>query len=291
MGRDLGELSQVRGLLGLRVSNSIEELLGRNKPDLAFHTTVSSFKDAYTQIEPLVERGISVVSSCEELIFPQLREPGLTRKLDRICKRTGARVVATGINPGFVMDLLPLCLTSVTREVRAICIERVVNASTRRAPLQRKIGAGLPPALFRRWLKTGKAGHAGLKESLALIAHGLGWKLSSIRETADAVVATRDIQTQYFQVKKGTTCGMRQCAEGKMGGRIVLILNLAIYLEAPDAHDAIRIEGDPPVELTIAGGIAGDAATVAALVNIAPRLLRAPPGLLLVTDLSTPIIG
>jgi len=63
-------------------------------------------------------RGINVVSSCEELLFPQLREPRLAARLDRICRKAGARIVGTGVNPGFVMDLLPLCLTGVSGEVR-----------------------------------------------------------------------------------------------------------------------------------------------------------------------------
>ena len=61
-----------------------------------------------------------------------------------------------------------------------------------------------------------------------------------------------------------------------------------MYLDAEDPRDAIQIEGDPPMELVIKGGTAGDAATVAALVNTAARLLAAPPGLLLMTDLTLP---
>jgi len=89
-------------------------------------------------------------------------------------------------------------MTGVSREVRAVHVQRVVNASTRRAPLQRKIGSGLTPEEFRRLFKAGKAGHAGLKESLALIAHCLGWKTGRIVETGDAVVAERDIQNTIF---------------------------------------------------------------------------------------------
>ena len=57
------------------------------KPDVIFHTAVSKFKDAFAQIEPMARRGISVVSSCEELLFPRLREPKLAAKLDRVCRK------------------------------------------------------------------------------------------------------------------------------------------------------------------------------------------------------------
>jgi 2,4-diaminopentanoate dehydrogenase len=291
VGQDLAQLTQIPTLRGRRVYGSLEELLKHAKPDLIFHTAVSKFKAAYAQIEPMARRGISVVSSCEELIYPPLRDPKLAKALDRICKRSGARVIGTGVNPGFVMDLLPLCLTGVSCNVRAIHIQRVVDASTRREPLQRKIGSGMPPAEFRRLFREGKAGHAGLKDSVALIAHSLGWKVQDIVETGGPVVATKPIRTKYFQVKKGQTCGLHQYAEAKVNGKACLTLDIKMYLDAPNPHDAVQIEGEPSLNMVIQGGVAGDQATVAALVNTAPRLLKAAPGLLLMTDLSAPRIA
>jgi 4-hydroxy-tetrahydrodipicolinate reductase len=291
IGRDLGELTQTKSLRGRKVYPSLEALLKHAEPDIVFHTSVSKFKIAFTQIEPMARRGISVVSSCEELLFPQLLAPALAAKLDLICKKGRARVLGTGVNPGFVMDLLPLCLTGVSRTVRAVHVQRVVNASTRRAPLQRKIGSGLPPAEFRRLFKAGQAGHAGLKESLALIAHCLGWKITNLAETGEPVVADHDIRTQHLAVKKGKTCGLHQRAEAKVNGKVCLTLDLKMYLDAKNPHDAVQIEGEPPINAVIHGGVAGDQATVAALVNNAPRVLEARPGLLLMTDLSVPRIA
>jgi len=288
VGKDLGEVAQAKELRGKKVYLSLKDLIAYKKPDVIFHTAVSKFKDAFGQIEPMARMGISVVSSCEELLFPRLREPALAAKLDRICKKSGARVIGTGVNPGFVMDLLPICMTGVSREVRAVHVQRVVNASTRRAPLQRKIGSGMEPEEFRRLLKAGKAGHAGLKESLALIAHCFGWKTGRIVETGDAVVADHDIRTQFLEVKRGQTRGLHQRAEAKVKGKVCLTLDLKMYLDAPEPHDAIQIEGEPALNVEIKGGVAGDQATVAALVNSAPRLLQAKAGLLLVTDLPAP---
>ena len=292
IGQDLGVLTGMKSLRGRRVWGSLEELVARGQPDVVFHTAVSRFKDAYAQIEPMARRGISVVSSSEELLFPRLREPKLAAKLDKLCRKTGARIVGTGVNPGFVMDVLPICLTGVSQGVRAIHVQRVVNASTRRAPLQMKIGSGLPPSKFRRLFKQGKVGHAGLKESLALIAHCLGWSWINIAETGVAVVADHLIRTQYLEVKKGQVCGLHQRAEATLlNGRICLTLDIKMYLDAKNPHDAVQIEGEPPLNVVIHGGVAGDQATVAALVNTAPRLLQAPAGLLLMTDLPLPRIA
>jgi 2,4-diaminopentanoate dehydrogenase len=290
IGQDLADLTETKSLRGGRVYGSLDELVAHEKPDVIFHTAVSKFKAAFGQLEPMARYGISVVSSCEELLFPQLREPKLAGKLDQLCRKSGARMVGTGVNPGFVMDVLPLCLTGVSREVRAIHVQRVVDAATRREPLQRKIGSGLPPKEFRRRLKAGRAGHAGLRESLALMAHCLGWKLTDIVESGDAVVAEQDIRTRFLEVKPGQTCGLHQHAEGRVKGKVRLTLDLKMYLGARDPHDAIQIEGDPPLALLLQGGVAGDQATVAALVNTAPRLLEAAAGLRLMTDLSLPHI-
>jgi 2,4-diaminopentanoate dehydrogenase len=291
VGRDLGELTGVQGLRGRSVHKSIEELAAKSRPEVVFHTAVSRLRDAMPQLEELARLGISVVSSCEELLFPQLKEPALARQLDATSRASGARVVATGVNPGFVMDVLPLCLTGVSREVRAVHVERVVNASTRRAPLQKKIGSGLAPAEFERLFREGKAGHAGLRESAALLCHGLGWPTTDITETGEAVVADHDIRTQFLEVQKGLTCGLHQRAEAKLDGKAVVTLDLKMYLDAQEPHDAIRIEGDPPLDVLLRGGVAGDQATVAALVNTARRVLRAEAGLRLLSELPLPCRG
>ncbi len=288
IGRDLGDLTGMRTLRGRRVYGSLEDLLKAGKPDIVFHTAVSKFKAAFAQVEPMARRGINVVSSCEELLFPRFRSPTLAARLDKICRASKARVVGTGVNPGFVMDVLPLCLTGVLCNVRAIHIQRVVTASTRREPLQRKIGSGQPPEEFQQRLTAGTAGHAGLKDSLALIAHCLEWKVKDIVETGEPVVAQHDIRTRFLEVQKGQTCGIHQRAEAKVNGKTCLTLDLQMYLDADNPRDAIQIEGDPPLDMVLNGGVAGDQATIAALVNTAPRLLQAPAGLRLMTELAVP---
>jgi len=288
IGQSLADLTGVASLRNARVYGSLDELIDKAKPDVIFHTSVSKIKAAVEQIEPMVRAGISVVSSCEELLYPPLREPKLAKRLNSLCRKHGARVLGTGVNPGFVMDVIPICLTGVCRNVTAIHVQRVVNATTRRGPLQKKIGSGLAPAEFERRFNAGKAGHAGLKDSAALIAHCLGWKISELIETCETVVADHDIKTPHVAVKRGQCCGLHQYGEAKVNGKVVLTLDLKMYLDAPNPHDATQIIGEPSLNLRLDGGVAGDAATVASLVNTAPRVLKASPGLLLMTDIGVP---
>src|SRR5207249_4872122 len=132
----------------------------------------------------------------------------LADELDAICKQHNARVLGTGVNPGFVMDVLPICMTGVSRAVEHIYAERVVNASLRRQPLQKKVGSGMDPKEFQALYDQGKAGHVGFLESLALIGHCMGWKFDETREDFEPVIADHDITTKFFNVKKGQACGI-----------------------------------------------------------------------------------
>lgn len=286
IGKSLDELTGIPALHACRVFGSFEELARVAKPQVVLHSTVSRFAAAYAQLDELARAGVSVVSSCEELLFPQLKEAKLASQLDGVAKTWGSRLVGTGVNPGYVMDLLAVCLTGVCRNVERIEVDRVVNASLRRLPLQKKIGSGLDPAEFRRLFREEKMGHVGLVESLALVAHALGWQIGPIRETCEPMIAPKDIATEYLQVAKGLTCGLHHRAEAESNEGQALVLDLKMYLDAEEPRDEVRVMGDPPVHAVLHGGIHGDRATVAALVNTAARILDAAPGLRLMTDLS-----
>jgi len=106
------------------------------------------------------------------------------------------------------------------------------------------------------------------------------------------VIADHDIRTAHFEVRRGLTCGLHQQAEAILVDRSKsLKMDLKMYLDAADPHDAIRIDGDPSIHTHVPGGIAGDAATVAALINAIPRLLKSPAGLRLMTELPVPCIA
>jgi 4-hydroxy-tetrahydrodipicolinate reductase len=68
-------------------------------------------------------------------------------------------------------------------------------------------------------------------------------------------------------------------------GELAISLDLQVYVGAESPRDHILIDGDPSVDATLAGGINGETATAAVLLNSLPRLLAAPAGLLTVRDL------
>jgi len=264
-GSDLGILLG-RAELGVTVTADITAALER-RPQVVLHSTQSHIPQVMPQLLACVEAGACVVSTCEELAFPWYRHPAEATRLDEAAKTHGVTVVGVGVNPGFVMDLLPVVLTAPCRTVRSVRVTRVVDAGLRRKPLQRKVGDGLDRASFEQGVAEGRIGHVGLAESVAMIAEAIGWSLNSIHETIEPVM------------EGATVRGLHQVANGLRGQEAVISLDLTMAVGAQNPRDSVTIEGEPPIAMTVAGGIHGDIATCAVTVNAIPIVLAAPPGL------------
>jgi 4-hydroxy-tetrahydrodipicolinate reductase len=289
-GRDLGDVLGLRRPLGLRVEPDLATALRRLRPQIALHTTVSALDAAARQIAPLLAAGIDVVSSTEELAYPWISRPALARKIDRLARRGGATVHATGVNPGFAMDVLPLVLSHAAARVDAIQVRRIVNVATRREALRRKVGAGRTAPEFRALARQGKIGHVGLVGSMQMLAAGLGWRIERLAHRLEPVLARHRFAGPP-EVRRGEVAGQRELLRGFVGGRERLRFELVIAMGARDPVDEVVLRGVPALTLRVPGGIAGDAATVAALRNAIPRVLAAEPGLRTALDLPLPSYG
>ncbi len=277
-GRDLRELIGVEGEPGIIVRKTLDEVIAeKGKPDVVLQTTGSYLKRIYPQLEQIVSAGINIISSAEELLYPHLRNPKLADELDALAKSKGVTVLGTGVNPGFVMDTLPLVLSGACQRIDRIEAERVVDVSTRRKALQRKVGAGLTVSEFEQKVAEGVFGHVGLLESLALVAVGLGWELDSIEETIEPVVAEKDMTN--LGIKKGLVTGISQVGIGSKNGEELVKLYLQISAGAENPHDSVNIYGVPDLKVKISNGTAGGIATTAALVNTIPQVVNAQPGI------------
>jgi 4-hydroxy-tetrahydrodipicolinate reductase len=185
------------------------------------------------------------------------------------------------------MDTLPLVLSAACTAVQRVRVRRQVDTSRRRFNLQRKTGAGMTPQEFAAELATGRMGHVGLAESAALLAHGLAFDLAAVEEEIAPVLATRPVPSESVTVKPGQVAGLHQIARALANGTAVVELDLTMALGGVADLDEIVIEGTPPLALRIPGGLPGDIATVAALLNTVPRVLGAQ-GLCTVLDLPLP---
>lgn len=288
IGKDFGTMLDGGGSLGVTVSGDAAAALNKHKADVVALTTASALKKVAPQIRQIVQAGLPAVSTCEELSYPRAHNAELMAELDALAKEHGVAVYATGVNPGYVMDALPLMLSAPCADVRKIRIVRMQDAGVRRLPFQQKIGAGISLAEFEQRVVDGSVRHVGLRESITMIADSFGWPLSDYREEINPVMAEREVTTPFLTVHSGSVAGVDQVGRGFVNGEERITLRLVAYVGAPESHDTVEIDGVPNIKSTIVGGLHGDVATAAIVVNSIPRVIHAPPGLLTPNNLPIP---
>jgi len=288
VGRDIGDVVGLPKRQGVKVSDDAAKALKAAKPDVVLLCTSSSIKKVMPAIETILKSKTPIVSTTEELSYPGYTHIRQARQIHAWAKKAKVAVLATGVNPGFAMDALPITLTAVCERVDRVCVSRVQDARIRRLPFQQKIGAGLTTEQFQKKVEDGSVRHVGLTESIAMIADALGWTLDRITDEIQPKLATVTISSEFLAVDPGYVCGIVQDGVGYRKGEPVIKLHMEAYLGSPDTYDAVEIEGSPNLSMKISGGIHGDVATASIAVNSIPKVLGAAPGLHTMRDLPLP---
>jgi hypothetical protein len=290
VGKDLGEVLALDKELKVKVTDNPKKLFSTIKGDIVIHATVSDFELAYSQIEECAKAGMNVISTCEQLSYPYYRHPKLAKKLNNLAKKYDVTILGTGINPGYLMDSLPIMLTALCQEIYKIKVVRMMNAGKRRIAYQKKIGVGLTLEEFKQKIDNKIiTGHVGLIESIAMIASAIGWKLNEIKEMPpEPIIAEEEKTTEYTTVKIGNVAGLKSIAYGIMKNKEVITLEFISHVNVKEEYDEVLIEGIPNIHERILGGVHGDIGTASIIINSIPKVLKAPAGLLTMKDLPIP---
>ena len=288
VGRDLGEVAGLRRGLKVRVMNDARKSIKSGKPDVVILCTSSSLKKVMPQLETILKLKVPVVSTTEELSYPSKANLRYARAVHQLARKSKVAVLGTGVNPGFVMDALPIMLTGVCQRVDSVRVDRVQDARIRRLPFQQKIGAGLTREQFQKKVDDGSVRHVGLTESVAMIADAIGWKLDRITDEIQPKIATETVASEFLAVDAGYVCGIVQDGVGYRNGTPVITLHMEAYLGAPESFDSVEIAGSPAIRSKIAGGVHGDIATASIVVNSLPKILEVAPGLHTMRDMPLP---
>jgi hypothetical protein len=287
-GRDLGDIVGLPNRIGLKVWADAGAALKKLKPDVVVLCTSSSMKLVMPQIEAVLKAKVAIVATTEELAYPSYTHVRQARQVDKLAKKAKVAVLSTGVNPGFVMDALPIALTAACQRVDRVTVHRIQDARHRRLPFQQKIGAGLTTEQFQKRVNDGSIKHVGFTESIAMIADSLGWTLDRITDVVEPKLAQVTVSSEFLAVDPGYVCGIVQEGIGYRKKEPAIRLHMEAYLGAPDPYDLIEIDGAPRLSVKIAGGLHGDVATAALVINSIPKVLDATPGLHTMRDMVLP---
>lgn len=288
VGKDAGDVLELGRRLHMKVADGIGRTMKAAKADVAVMCTGSTLKEVLPQFEEVLKQRVPIVTTTEEAAAAAAHNRRLAQRLDAAARKAKVAVLGTGVNPGFLMDALPIALTAVCERVDRVEVRRVQDARIRRLPFQQKIGAGLTREQFRRGVEKGTLRHIGFTESIQMIADALGWKLDRIADDILPKMATESVASQLLAVDPGYVCGIVQDGVGYVKGEPLIRLHLEAYLGAPESYDSVIIEGSPRISSKIEGGVHGDVATASMVVNSIPAVLEAAPGFRTMRDMRLP---
>lgn len=296
VGRDLGEV--LGGAASdVIVENGVAEIEA-GSADVAVVATTSWLDELEPIVTALVSRGINVVSICEELAYPWMTHRAIAERIDRLARVEDVSVLGTGANPGFLLDTLPLALSSMSQRISHVDIRRTAEMSGYAAILE-KFGLGLTIAAFDAAQTSGLVvGHIGFEEAIAALCGGLGWNADEVAvdPVRPAFLAPRERKGAHFTVPAGTVTAVTHAARAKAGGETVIDLSITFGIfergDPVEQGDRLVLRGEEQtIAVTASEGFDSFLSTVAVVTNVAADLVKAPSGLLTMADLPIRSLG
>jgi hypothetical protein len=316
-GRDAGEIAGLDITSGVTATTDIDALLALDADCVLYMPADPGFGDGteegtrarelFLEVLPILRSGKNVVSILTSQIGPQfLGERGavLVAELEAACQAGGSTFFGTGFEPGFMADVLALCLASSCAEVRSIRAFEILDYSDYdKLETLQSVGLCVDPAML-----AGQSPDALLNVWNSVpyyVAQGIGAELEDVRVVADFRPAPETFTTHRgIEVKEGQIAGLRFSVEGIVAGEPVIAIEHIsrmrsdIAPEWPTLEPAggyrIEIEGSNPVHadfyLALPGGNGNSfadalASTAARAVNAVHTVCDAAPGVKTFSDL------
>ena len=308
---DLCDLSGPTGVLATRDAAAVLAGAAGGRVDAVVYAATGDTRpdDAIEDILACLRAGADVVStSVYPLIHPDTTPVELRERVEAACAEGGTTCWVSGIDPGFLTDLLAPVLIGTCVSVDRVTVRETFNYATYHAPhaVKELVGFGMamdsPPPML--WPTVPTMVWGGV---LRILADTLGVELDSIDEVIERRPLERTIELPIGTFEQGTQGAFRLLVRGIVGGEPVVVVDHITRIDdecAPDwpyppersmgCHQVI-VTGDPDVTMTIEAGdadgdrnVGGIALSAGRIVHALPAVAAAAPGLITAMDL--PII-
>jgi hypothetical protein len=303
VGRDVGELAGIDPI-GLAATNDVDALLDLGL-DCVVYTASGPDLDAAAvpDYERMLQAGVNVVTvTSPGLLYPPAYDAGTVARLAAAAEQGGASIYASGIEPGFAADHLPLTLLTLSDTIRQVRTQEIFLYDTYPVEFMMRevfgFGMGLDhtPIMAMHGVQQGTWG-----PPVRMVADALGVTLDGIRETYDRVLTPRRLEVACGVIDEGTVGAVRFETIGVVDGQDAIVIEHVNRMApdlAPEWPTAERdgtyrlmVEGSPSFDCELVLGergkpyIDGMIATTMRIVNAVPAVCDAAPGLVSSLDL------
>ncbi|MBA2299392.1 MAG: hypothetical protein H0W22_01320 [Chloroflexi bacterium] len=268
----------------LRCSVDLSGTLADARPDVVIVATATHLADVLPLLAAIAPSGVPILCTAEDLAFIRAEDSPEAEQILGLARAHRIPIVATGANPGFVLDLWPLTLSGLAWDIERLRARRIVDVSVFGPRVRASLGIDLTAAAFRAGIADGSVvGHAGFPESLRILAAAMGRELQGIKIVSEPILATAAITLPDGTViEPGRTAGADQRATGWFEGRPWLDISMTLHVDPPSASltpiDEIELDGGHGLHVRVEPGCRALLSTAAMIVNGIPRAIAAAPG-------------
>ncbi|KUI22607.1 diacylglycerol kinase [Mycobacterium sp. GA-1285] len=310
VGKDAGELAGLDVTTGVTAVGDLDAIIAA-APECVVYCAMGDTRlpDAMADVRRILAAGIDVVGSgLGVLQYPwQVIPDKYIQRVEEAAREGNSTVFMTGVDPGFVTDLLPFALAGTCQSIEQVRTMEIADyASYDGATVMFDVMGfgnqiGDLPMLYQPGVLSIAWGTA-----IRQLAAGLGIEVDEIRDCVEQEPAPEDFDVAVGTIKKGTVAAVRFQIEGMVGDRPVIVVEHVTRLRGdlrpdwaqpaqPGGSYRVEITGEPSYVMDICptsrNGDHNYAAILAAagrIVNAIPDVVAAAPGIR--TTLDMPLV-
>lgn len=298
-GRDAGELCGLPRA-GVTATRDVDAALALDADCVLYMWTEINRPDAcLDDIKRILASGKNVVSpAMPRLIWPDAMGSEVRESIEEACHQGQSSYLCTGIEPGFMGDVLALTLSSLASEIKTVRVREILNdqASYNEPNIMSQFGFMKTPEQDElEYVPGSMVGYFG--SILHVLANGLGLELDEVRETREVAVSPFGFDASFGRIEPGMIAGVHNIIEGIVDSEVRVVnehynilhpdcaphwprpaLGAGGYEVFIDALPSLKIDLQVGDETDNAGDMAAAATAYRCLNAVAP-VCASPPGL------------